>query len=225
MSRWGGFFKSTLGLKYVMGLTGAALTGFVIVHMLGNLQIYLGPDAVNGYASKLKDMGVLLWLARGSLLAVFLLHIVVAVRLARLNDQARPQDYHVKGTIQASYAARTMLISGLVILAFTIYHLMHFTFGTVDPDYLHLLDGQGRHDVYGMMIRGFSATPVVIAYVAAQFFLCLHLRHGASSLFQSLGLNHPATNPLIRAIGPVLAVVIFIGNVSLPVSVLMGWVR
>jgi succinate dehydrogenase / fumarate reductase, cytochrome b subunit len=235
-------WRSSLGAKYVMALTGISLLGFVIAHMLGNLLIYVGPDALNSYAHALKDKPALLWTARSGLLIIFLLHLVLAIRLTLQNQNARGVAYVYEDTVQASWASRHMLLTGLVLLAFIVFHLAHFTFGIITTtnsyskgehiNYLDLRDpadpaahssAEGpRHDVYRMVVDGFRNWVITLTYVIAQVFLWLHLWHGASSWFQSLGLNHPAYNPLIRAFGPVVSTAILIGNCSIPLAVLSG---
>jgi succinate dehydrogenase / fumarate reductase cytochrome b subunit len=226
--------RSSVGAKYVMALTGIGLIGFVVVHMMGNLLIYAGPDALNSYAQALKDKPALLWTARVGLLIIFVVHIVLGLRLTLQNKAARGTAYVYEDTVQASWASRHMLLTGLVLLAFVVFHLAHFTFGVItayqDPatgtmvGYLDLHDVKDptRHDVYGMVVAGFRVTWIAILYVVAQVFLWLHLWHGGSSWFQSLGINHPAYNPVIRAVGPVLATAVLIGNSSIPLAVLAG---
>lgn len=216
---------STIGTKVVMAVTGLVLLLFVIGHMLGNLQVYAGPAQLNGYAKKLRDMGPLLWIVRAGLLAAFVLHVVSAFRLDRLNRAARPVPYRTAEPQVTTYAARTMLWSGLVVGAFVVYHLLHFTFGVTNPEHAALRTPEGLHDVYGMVVRGFSLWPVSLAYVAAQALLALHLSHGASSAFQTLGTTHPRLAFLKGGFGPVVAIVIFLGNVSIPLAVLAGIVR
>jgi succinate dehydrogenase / fumarate reductase, cytochrome b subunit len=216
--------KSTVGAKVLMALTGLALLGFVLVHMLGNLQVFLGPDAVNGYAAGLKGLGGLLWVARGGLLVVLLAHVATAARLARLNRAARPVRYLSAEAQVTSYAARTMVMTGLIVLAFVVYHLLHFTLGVTDPASFGLRDAQGRHDVYSMVVLGFRELPVALVYLAAQALLALHISHGASSLFQSLGVTHPALRCLKDKAGPALALLIFAGNAAIVLACLLGWV-
>jgi succinate dehydrogenase / fumarate reductase cytochrome b subunit len=232
--------RSSVGSKYVMAVTGLGLIGFVIVHMLGNLLLFAGPDALNGYAKALKDKGALLWVARAVLLAIFLVHVALGIRLTLQNMRARGSRYVYEDTVQASWASRHMLLTGLVTLAFVVYHLAHFTFGVTtaaevkDPvtgevrsvNYLDLRDPEdpGRHDVYRMVVAGFRSPWVTLTYLAAQVFLWLHLWHGASSWFQSLGLNHPAYNPFLRKFGPVLATAVLVGNCSIPLAVFFGLV-
>ncbi len=237
-------WRSSLGAKYLMAFTGLGLIGFVIVHMLGNLLIYLGPDWLNSYAHGLKDKPILLWTARSGLLLIFLVHLVLGIRLTLSNQAARGVRYVYEDTVEASWASRHMLLTGLVLLAFIVFHLAQFTLGIVttyhDPNtgqsinYLDLREpvdpaahssAEGpRHDVYAMVVSGFRSPWVTITYIIAQIFLWLHLWHGASSWFQSLGLNHPAYNPIIRWVGPVVATAVLVGNCSIPLAVLSGLV-
>ncbi|RYF44913.1 MAG: succinate dehydrogenase cytochrome b subunit [Cytophagaceae bacterium] len=217
------FAKSSVGAKLLMALTGLVLVGFVLGHMVGNLQVYLGPDVYNGYAAFLKSVPELLWPVRLFLLASVVLHIVSGIRLARINRAARPEAYHFKKYTRASFTSRTMLISGLVVLSFLIYHLLHFTLGKTDPMHFHLLDDKGRHDVYSMFVFSFQNVYVSVSYIVAMVLLGLHLNHGVSSLFQSLGINHPRFNGLLNKVGPIFSLVIVLGNISMPISVLMGW--
>lgn len=216
--------RSSLGSKVLMAFTGLALTGFVIAHMIGNLQVFAGPEVLNGYAENLKHMPALLWIARVGLLALFVGHIVYGIRLWRLNRAARPVLYHFKTYREASLASRTMLWTGLVILAFVLFHLAHYTFGFIGTangvNYLDLKDPQGRHDVYAMTVHGFRNPVVSLTYVVAMGLLAFHLSHGFQSLFQSLGLNHPRWTPLLKATGLALATVVFAGNSSMPLAVL-----
>jgi succinate dehydrogenase / fumarate reductase, cytochrome b subunit len=234
------FLRSSPGAKYVMALTGVGLVGFVVAHMLGNLLIYSGHDALNSYAQSLKDHPGLLWTARTGLLTIFVIHLALGIRLSLQNKTARGVRYVYEDTVEASWASRNMLLTGLVLLAFIVFHLAHFTFGIVtrydDPvakttvNYLDLhepyygkhLEDEGRHDVYRMVVSGFRIPWITITYLIAQVFLWLHLWHGGSSWFQSLGLNHATYNPLIRAFGPVLATIVLVGNCSIPLAVLSG---
>lgn len=213
---------SLVAVKILMAITGAGLLTFVTMHMLGNLQIYLGQDAINAYAAKLKSMPVLLWSARLGLLLIFTAHIGLAIYLKRINRRARPRDYCVKDPIETTVASRTMMSSGLVILAFTTYHLLHFTLGITEPANHHLTDAAGRHDVYSMVVMGFQNIYVAAAYIAAMLFLGLHLSHAASSIFQTLGLTSTRNRPLLHRAGIGLAMLIMLGNISIPVSVLLG---
>jgi succinate dehydrogenase / fumarate reductase cytochrome b subunit len=217
---------SSIGMKWMMAVSGLALVGFVIVHMLGNLQVFLGPEALNHYAVALREMPFqLLWILRIGLVVAFVVHVFSAVRLTDLNRAARPEAYAVKKAVASTYASRTMMMGGLILLAFIIYHLAHFTFGVTNPDHFALHDAQGRHDVYRMVVLGFRNPIVTGAYVLAMVPLAMHLSHGASSLFQSLGISHPKYDGFLRGIGPFLGTVLFVGNVSMPLAVLAGLVR
>ena len=156
--------------------------------MLGNLQIYLGQDAINAYANKLKSLPALLWSARLGLVAIFAPHIGLAIYLKLHQSSRDVRNYFVNDPIETTLASRTMMSSGLVILAFTIYHLLHFTLGITDPVNHHLTDAAGRHDVYSMVVLGFQNIYVSAAYIVAMLFLGLHLSHAASSIFQTLGV-------------------------------------
>ena len=208
-----------------MAVTGIFLFGFVVVHLLGNLQIYLGQDALNDYAKHLEELPMLLWPARIFLLTALLIHIFVACSLAIENRRARPVRYVYKDTIQASYASRTMVMSGVIILLFIVYHLLHFTFGKVQPQFFEQTDLRGREDVYGMVVHGFGNVYVAASYIAAMAVLCLHLSHGLQSLFQSLGIRSEKTGPLLKKFAIGVSLLIFIGNSSIPVSILLGLVK
>jgi len=224
---------STVGGKYLVALTGIGLTGFVVIHMIGNLQVFAGQDAVNRYAKMLKDFGPLLWVARIGLLTIFLLHVVWAVRLSLRAKAARPIPYVHKDAVQATLASRTMLYTGLVVLAFLIYHLAHFTFGFVGGaeidgktvNYLDLRDAQGRHDVFNMIIFGFRNPVVSILYLVAQALLLLHLGHGIQSTFQTLGLSGPRWGSALRSLGWTLAFVVVAGNFAIVLAVWTGQIQ
>jgi succinate dehydrogenase / fumarate reductase cytochrome b subunit len=216
------FVRSSIGAKVVMALTGVVLVGFVLGHMLGNLQIYAGPDVYNAYAHALKSMPLLLWGTRITLLACVFLHVASALRLTQLNRKARPVAYAQKRWLKASLSSRTMALSGLTLLAFVVFHILHFTVGCVQPEHFTLVDHAGRHDVYAMFVLGFSNVWVSLSYIVAMVLLGLHLNHGISSMFQSLGLYHPQYNCFIRALGPVVSTVVVLGNVSMPLAVLSG---
>lgn len=208
-----------------MALTGLGLIGFVIAHLIGNLQVFAGPEAINSYAQTLKDLGPLLWVARGGLIVLFVTHLTLALQLNRTNQMARPIAYAKADTIKATLTSRTMVLSGLLILLYVIYHLLHFTIHIIDPSYTALLDAQGRHDVYQMIIAGFSHPVITTTYLLAMFVLAAHLHHGASSVFQTLGLNNGKYRPITSLIGPALAFLVFVGYGSIPVGVMLGWIN
>src|SRR5437773_1725350 len=196
-------FGSSLGKKYIMAITGCVLFIFVVGHMLGNLQIFLGAEAINRYGHFLQSNKEILWPVRLGLLAMVLLHIWSAVKLAAENRAARPIGYADNPTpVAASYASRTMLMSGLIIAAFVVYHLLHFTvqvrsLNFTGKDFHSMHDAQGRHDVFGMMLAGFAQPLVSGFYILAMGLLCLHLSHGVSATFQSLGLKNEVRGPVI----------------------------
>jgi succinate dehydrogenase / fumarate reductase cytochrome b subunit len=232
------FFTSSVGMKATTAVTGFLLTGFVIVHLIGNLKVFAGPDAINGYAQFLKDLGPWLWLARGGLLAVFVLHVVLAMKLAWRARAARPVRYQYPATIQATRASLTMPWTGQAIFVFALFHLAHFTFAWVETipakslitgkmkqsNYLDLVDAQGRHDVYTMVVKGFENPYVSAIYVIAMAILFVHLKHGIGSMFQSLGLNTPRVQPFIRALALTVAGLITLGNVGIVAFVWAGQV-
>lgn len=208
--------------KFLMAITGAGLIGFVATHMLGNLQIYLGQEALNAYAKFLKSMPALLWSARIGLIAIFTLHLGLAIYLKKQNKSARPQQYVVRDPVGASFASRTMLSSGLVIFAFLIYHLLHFTLGVTNPESHQLIDYAGRHDVYSMVVLSFCNIYVSGAYIIAMLFLGLHLSHATSSMLQTFGLVSASSRRLIHRVGVGVAAILMLGNISIPLAVLLG---
>jgi succinate dehydrogenase / fumarate reductase, cytochrome b subunit len=213
------FWDSANGKKAVMAVTGAMMFGFVLLHMAGNLQIFEGPDQFNKYAQLLRTLPEALWAARLVLLAAVAAHTVAAVQLALRNRRARPVSYSKKEAIASTYASRTMYWSGPIVLAFIIYHLLHFTFGiTGVPEFI-------EGDVYHNVVNGFQNPIIAAWYVLAMLLLCLHLQHGISSMFQTLGISHPRYTPWLEKAAALLAVVIFVGFVSVPLSVVLGYVR
>jgi len=222
---------SSVGRKMLVALTGLGLLGFVITHMLGNLQLFLGPEALNSYAKSLKDLGGLLWVARGGLIVMFVVHVGLALKLAAENRAARPDRYEVPGRVQSTLGARSMVLTGLMILLVVLYHLAHFTWGITNPEHTTYVEAVmtptgpvNRHDVYTMVVLGFQQPLIAGLYIAAMALLCVHLSHGVQSVFQSLGLNHPKYEPTLHKLGLGLAWIIFIGNTSMPVAVLAGLV-
>jgi succinate dehydrogenase / fumarate reductase cytochrome b subunit len=218
VSRPDAFVASTIGRKVVMAVTGLVLFGFVLVHMVGNLLVFL-PDheAINHYGRFLREMlhGGGIWAARAVLLVAVVLHIWAAWSLTRTNWKARPVPYKVVTPDASTYASRTMRWSGPILALFIVYHLLHFTVGTVHPDFV---DG----DVYRNVIVGFSVWPVALFYVIAMLALGLHLRHGAWSMLQTLGASHPRWNGARNLAASVFTLVIVLGFVSVPLAVLAG---
>ena len=211
-----------------MAVTGFVLFLFVIGHLAGNLQIFLGPEAINRYGHFLQSNPELIWPARLILLLVVGLHLWSAVELSRENKAARPVDYAVYQPVGSSYASRTMLMSGLIILAFVVYHLLHFT---VQVQYLNLtgqdfgsfVDAERRHDIFKMMVVGFSNAWVSAFYLLGMALLCLHLSHGASSMFQSVGWKNQAYGLFLDRLARAVAILIFLGYASIPIAILLGY--
>ncbi len=218
-------FKSSIGKKAISAITGLILFAFVVGHLLGNLQIYMGQNQINVYSQHLRDMGALLWSVRIFLLMALLLHIFITVKLARENRAARPIPYVYKDTVQTSFASVTMMISGLIIFAYIIYHLLHFTFRITNPSISYFQDAAGRFDVYSMMVMSFRNYAISAAYIISMALLCLHLSHGLSSWCQSLGFNDAKWDPCLKRVGRFLALAIFLGYSSIPVSVLLNIIK
>lgn len=218
------FAKSSIGAKVIVALTGMLLFGFVLVHMAGNLQIFLGPEPYNAYAHFLKGTPELLWTARTVLLGSVALHIVSSLRLQWLNRLSRDVPYVSRKYARATWTSRSMAISGLLVLSFIVYHLAHFTLGLTDPTHFGALDPKGRVDAYSMFVYGFQNVPVTIFYLISMVLLGLHLEHGVSSMFQTLGINNPRINPVINRLGQIFAVLVVVGNCSMPVAVMLGYI-
>ncbi len=219
------FYQSSIGKKWIVALTGLILVVFVAGHMLGNLQIFLGQESINLYAERLQSLGDLLWVIRIVLLVTIVVHILTTVLLAIQNAMARPQKYAVKKNIRATVAARTMMLSGLTLIAFIIFHLLHFTAQTIHPEWKQWHDAAGRHDVYNMMIAGFQQPLVSAFYVLGVFLLCLHMSHGIQSFLQTMGgRTRKLALPLSKA-SPVISWLIFAGYVSIPAAVLLGLLK
>ena len=210
----------------IVAVTGIILIVFVIGHLLGNLQIFVGPDWINGYSQHLRDLGPLLWAIRLFLLATVLVHICVTIQLAMENRSARPEPYMDKRYVKATFASRHMVMSGLIVFAFIAYHLAHFTFRKTDPRFALLQpDPFGDYDVYSMMVYGFQNYFVSGFYVLGLFLLALHLSHGSSSFLQSLGFNDKKLNPRLALGGRIFAWLIFAGYTSIPVAILLGLIK
>ena len=224
MSWFVAYLRSSIGSKHLMAVTGLALVLFAIVHMLGHLGMFAGPDAYNQYAHTLQGLGALKWLARGGLLLVFVLHLVTGIRLAALNRAARPVAYVAYKPRVTSVAARTMAVTGVALLVFIAFHLGHFTFGLVQPDSFHHLDAEGRYDAYSMYVAGFRSVPLYVVYLVAMMVMSGHLGHGAASWLQSLGLRHPKYSAGLDKLGSIVSVVLFLGYMAPPTAVLLGYI-
>ena len=227
-----------------MALTGLVLVGFVIGHLVGNLQIFSAADKINGYSEFLHGTGPTLWVVRIFLLLCTIVHIWASISLTRDNQKARGGSrYAVKHTIRATLASRTMRYTGFVVLAFLIFHLLHFTIGGVDANFkanlapyvlqhdYHLLGipvvkaGTPVADVQLMMVKGFQNPIVSLFYVIAIGMLSFHLVHGTDSLFQTLGMRNANWSRALRKIAIVFSLLYFLGNVAIPASILAGLVK
>jgi len=212
------FLSSSIGRKVVMAVTGLVLFGYVVVHMLGNLQIYLGPQALNAYAVKLREMPALLWGVRGLLLVSALLHVWAAASLTRTNMSARSVGYRERRNRESTYASRTMRWSGVILLLFIVYHLLHLTLGTVHPSFV-------PGDVYHNVVSGLRTGIAPFFYILAMLALGLHMYHGVWSLLQTLGLSHPRYDRLRYAFAAFITAVVVLGNLSFPIAALTGLVK
>ena len=245
MNLFRNLFTSSIGRKILMAVTGLVLVGFVTGHLVGNLQIFLKPDHINGYAHFLQSLGPVLWLVRIVLLVCVVIHIWAAVALTLESRSARgPEKYGVHRWLRASVASRTMRMSGLVVLAFILYHLAHFTIGlagvetfkgnlpevTLQHDVrefgIPLADaGTVVHDVYSMIFLGFANPVVSLFYIVAVGLLSLHLWHGTDSIFQTLGLRNNAWSGCLRKVVAVYCLAYFLGNLAIPGAILTGLVK
>jgi succinate dehydrogenase cytochrome b subunit len=214
------FWSSTIGRKVVMAVTGVILFGFVLGHMVGNLQLYLGAKALNDYAVWLREFahGAALPAARITLIVAVLAHIWSATSLTLASRAARPTPYRRWEPRESTYASRTMRWGGVIILLFVIYHLMHFTWGNAHPSFV-------PGDVYHNVVAGFAVPWVSAVYILAMLALGLHLKHGLWSMFQTLGVSHPRYERYARVFAAAFAAIVVLGNISFPIAVLAGWVR
>ncbi len=223
------FLKSTILSKVVMALTGLILVLFIVGHTIGNLQIFLGAEVFNTYAAFLQGLGELLWAIRGGLLIALALHIFTSIRLKMLNNGAKPQAYKVKKYVKSTLGGRTMIWTGLMIFAFLVYHILHFTSGVVQPEYFHFVENYGpngmfeRHDVFAMVIKGFQEPLVSGFYILGVILLGFHLSHAVQSMFQTLGLNNPKYFGTIEKASVAFGAIIALALISIPVSILLGF--
>jgi succinate dehydrogenase / fumarate reductase cytochrome b subunit len=222
MNRAVSLYETSVGKKIAMALTGAILVGFVVFHMLGNLKAYQGAEAFNHYAEGLRTFGdpffgrgQVLWILRIILLVAVIVHIVAAYQLTLQSRAARRHGYTKFDSLAFSYASRTMVWGGIIILAFVVFHLMHLTFGNAHPDFV-------PGDAYHNFVVGFQSLPVSIAYIAAMVPLGFHLYHGVWSAFQTVGANNPRYNRWRRPLAGVIAFGVVAANISFPLAVLAG---
>ncbi|WP_455243574.1 succinate dehydrogenase cytochrome b subunit [Petrachloros mirabilis] len=225
MIRSFGHILTSIGSKIIVAFSGVGLAVFVVFHMLGNLQVFQGAAALNGYAAFLREMPILLWTARMGLLGIVCVHIVLAARLAIQNHRARPVGYAVREYRQASLASRTMTLTGSLLLFFVVFHLMHLTAGWIDPSFSDQLDAQGYRDVFGKVVHAFQNPLFVVIYLIGQVILGLHLSHALSSSLQTLGMEHPLLDRLFRGAGPAVALSVAVGNSAIVLAIAVGVVH
>lgn len=212
------FYQSTIGKKAIMAVTGLILFGFLIAHMLGNLQIFLGPEVMDHYAETLHSTVELLWPVRIILLVSVVLHIWASISLSKVKRDARPVAYVKHTNVTSSWASRSMMLSGPIIAAFVVFHLLHLTTGTIHPDFMPLR-------AYENLVTGFAVIPVALIYIAVMIFIGFHLSHGIWSMFQSIGFNHPRYTPAIKKFAAIFSWILIAGFISVPLAVLTGLVR
>ena len=221
MNRLARLCRTSIGCKLVMAVTGVMLLGFVIGHLLGNLQVFQGEESLDAYAKALRSMPEALWTARIGLMVVFATHIYAAFRLYLQNKEARPVSYHHEETVKASFASRHMLLSGLVVLAFVIYHLLHFTFRVIEPGDMARAE---VHEVHRMVYTSFQTGWVALSYVIAMLLLGVHLIHGTASVFQTIGWRNRGIQSMIAYASGALTGLIVLGNCLIPVAIYFGWI-
>jgi succinate dehydrogenase / fumarate reductase, cytochrome b subunit len=212
------FWRSTIGKKVVMAVTGIVLVGYILAHATANLLIFVGASALDAYAAKLRTMPLLLWGVRALLLVSVVLHVVAAAQLAARTRSARPTPYHRLEPQTSSAASRTMRWGGVAILLFVVYHILHFTTGQAHPDFVHLAP-------YHNVTTAFRVWWVAAIYIAAMVALAMHLYHGTWSMFQTLGIEHARVNIARRRLATVLAVLVPLAFATVPIAVLAGFIR
>jgi succinate dehydrogenase / fumarate reductase cytochrome b subunit len=210
------FFEAPIGKKVVMAVTGVILFGFVLGHMAGNLQVFLGQEKFDAYAELLRHTPALLWGVRAVLLVSVILHITASIQLTALKQKARPIGYQKQTPVESSLASRTMMWSGLLVAVFIVYHILHLTLGMVGLPFQ-----EGR--VYDNVVAGFRIIPVSIAYILAMILLGMHLNHGLWSLFQSLGVGHPRYSAGLRRFANIFSILVVLGFISIPIAILAGY--
>lgn len=212
------FYESTIGKKAIMAVTGLILFGFLIVHMLGNLQVFLGRDVMNHYAETLHGNPALLWTARTILLISVALHIWASIQLSIIKKDARPISYVKRANVGSSWASRSMMLSGPIIAAFVVFHLLHLTTGTIHPQFVEL-------HAYENLVTGFLVVPFALVYIVVMILIGFHLSHGVWSMFQSMGMSHPRYTPLIKRFASIFSWILVAGFISIPVAVLTRVVK
>lgn len=220
--------KSTVGRKILMAVSGLMLAGFITVHLMGNLSVFAGADAINIYAQKLHSLGPLVWVFRLVMLALFAIHIGIGVQLSMENRKATPDSYAIKTKLKTTFAAESMLYTGLILLAFLLYHLLHFTVQVTNPEisaHNLPLDAAMRLDVYSMVVMSFQKVFISLVYIVAMCALFLHLSHGLSSWVQTLGWNNGDSQDKVITVGKLVAVVFGLAYIAIPFLILVRFVK
>lgn len=222
------FLKSSIGKKWIVALTGLIWIGYVLGHLAGNLQVFISPEQINKYAELLHSAPAFLWVARSVLIVAFFAHIATTIFLVRQNQEARGRAYEDPKYRRSTLASRWMIVSGLVVLSFITYHLLHLTIRSTDPRFQTLEFGgklQSENDVYTMLVLGFQDPIVTLFYLVSVLLLSMHLSHGISSVLQTLGLNSKKIRGNVEWAGRLLAFAIFAGYASIPLAVISGFLR
>jgi succinate dehydrogenase cytochrome b subunit len=219
------FYQSSIGKKIIVGVTGLIWVAYVLGHLIGNLQIFMGQDQINAYSQFLHSLGPLLWFVRIILIVALVAHVVATLQLAQENRAAKGTKYAVAAYQRSTLASRTMVVTGLFVLCFIIYHVLHLTVQVTHPQYRHLYDSLGRHDVYRMLILGFRKPLLSLFYILGVFFLGGHLSHGIASVTQTLGLNNWKISESIARGGVILAWLVFAGFAVIPITILLGFLK
>lgn len=233
MKAFGEIWQSNLFQKWLMAISGLLLVLFLLGHLSGNLLVFLGREHINEYAHGLRTMGhgMIIWVVRLGLLSFFVLHVTSAITLARRNREARPQKYHKVESRASTMASRSMLYSGLLLLSYVLYHLAHFTWGVVHSEYYAKTCPPSAEcmdcipDVYGMIVSSFQQPLISVLYVLAMIMVGLHLNHAIASAVQTLGVTNRRIVPLMRVMGPALSVIIALGFSSVPLAIILGFVK
>lgn len=220
-----GWLFSSIGKKTIVAVTGTLLVLFLCGHLLGNFTLYFGQNAINTYAEKLHSLGALLWVIRFVLLGIFGAHIFFTVLLVLENRAANGAKYVHRNSVPSTIFVKTMKYTGLLVLAFVIFHLAHFTLGWIQPEAYQLVDPEGRKDVYSIVILGFQNVPISLFYIFSLVLLTFHLSHGIGSLFQTLGIANKKLRPCFERGGLLIAWLLCLGYISIPLSVLLGFVK
>jgi len=217
--------QSSVGRKIIMAVTGIVLVAFVCVHLLGNSSVFVGADAINAYAQKLHSLGPFVWVFRLVMLAAFAIHIIFGIQLTLENRAATPEKNVQVKRLKTGFGAETMIVSGLVMLAFVVYHLLQFTVRVTNPEIYIPLGNSGMVDVYYMVVNGFKSTLTVIIYLIGMAFLFLHVSHGFQSLFQTIGLSNDKSLPVMGMVSKLVGFVLLVGYISIPLLIVAGLIK